>query len=424
MSSKLTFSKLRVRLENWWKDPRSKRNSLLFLLSVGIVLYCEWFYQYLYFYSYSWPLNNAEANIVLLADPQVVDRNSYPNRNNIGMKLSEIMSDRYLARNFRLIDKFMKPDAYFFLGDLFDGGREWDDEAWFAEFDRFCRIFPYSELIPRVTSLPGNHDVGSANTINKLAFERFEKYFGETTTIKSIADHNIVMLDTNAMMDSADKEISGKIKEFYKILLDNSEVLQPLIILSHVPLYRPDGSDCGPNNEREVIRLRMGYQYVTMVDAAISTDILRNLNPDFVFSGDHHDICEYVHELPDKNILETTVKTFSMAGGMQRPGFQVISLNSGGTSATNPVLLPKPFSPFFILGGLYAMYTVLVIVTAIRTPKKKLYTSLPISVSDKHRTYPRKSHRFYDFLTMAGIGISGFVVGQIIIERLCYGGMR
>lgn len=53
------------------------------------------------------------------------------------------------------------------------------------------------------------------------------------------------------------------------------------------------------------------------------------------FSGDDHDYCEYVHELPPSHgdpwaghqtVKEVTVKAFSMAMGVRRPGVQLLSL--------------------------------------------------------------------------------------------------
>jgi hypothetical protein len=48
----------------------------------------------------------------------------------------------------------------------------------------------------------------------------------------------------------------------------------------------------------------------------------------FSDSGDDHDYCEYVHVTKDgKKVREVTVKSFSMAMGIRRPGFQLLSLS-------------------------------------------------------------------------------------------------
>ncbi len=61
-----------------------------------------------------------------MADPQLVDKNTYKRRG-ILLKLTQFYTDLYMKRNWRLVHSQLSPDVTFFLGDLFDGGREWDD---------------------------------------------------------------------------------------------------------------------------------------------------------------------------------------------------------------------------------------------------------------------------------------------------------
>lgn len=169
----------------------------------------------------------------------------------------------YLYRNYRNLQKYLEPDTIFFLGDLFDGGREWatmrDDTSdpewqmkqrtkaeaklvgywkkkygenyWMNEYDRFINIFvdmfnyknPASEPRPGqkgrkfISSLPGNHDLGFGAKIKKPVRDRFEAFFGEGNRVDVIANHTFVSIDAVSLSAGADKSI-----------LDNREIYAPV----------------------------------------------------------------------------------------------------------------------------------------------------------------------------------------------------
>jgi len=116
------------------------------------------------------------------------------------------------------------PDSTIFLGDLFDGGREWatahskspesryqkyGDKFWQKEYRRFSKIFFDTWIKAGVagrigqpsrrsllTNLPGNHDLGFASGIQEPVRNRFNAYFGDGNAINFIGNHTIVSLDT------------------------------------------------------------------------------------------------------------------------------------------------------------------------------------------------------------------------------------
>ena len=122
----------------------------------------------------------------------------------------------------------MTPDTVIFLGDLFDGGREWStapssspetkssdtrwnkygESFWFREYGRFGRIFfdPWlrSRQAPRegrrgrrmLAGLPGNHDLGFGLGIRLPVRQRFNAYFGDGNRVDVIGNHTFVSLDT------------------------------------------------------------------------------------------------------------------------------------------------------------------------------------------------------------------------------------
>ena len=66
--------------------------------------------------------------IALIADPQLVDENTYERRG-ILLKLSQFYTDLYMKRNWQFIHSILNPKITIFLGDLMDGGREWEDKV-------------------------------------------------------------------------------------------------------------------------------------------------------------------------------------------------------------------------------------------------------------------------------------------------------
>lgn len=262
--------------------------------------------------------------MVLVADPQLVDPHTYPGRPWPLSSLTVAFTDLYLKRSYKQIHRSLDPDTVFFLGDLFDGGREWATAAngfhssedqwkrygesfWLDEYNRFGNIFfskdqvsgglPVTKAKKTIASLPGNHDLGFGNGIQKPVRERFRAYFGEGDRVDVIGNHTFVSLDTVSLsaMGQADaddsiwngtlsflenaKDIKAKAVQrvldiegvsqsakyshevtipsdvdekhlkAQKAQLDSKHEL-PTIVLSHVPLYREPGTPCGPLREK------------------------------------------------------------------------------------------------------------------------------------------------------------------------------
>lgn len=328
----------------------------------GVLRQCEW-----------WTPANVQhtARIALVADPQLVDDNTYPGRPQYLLSLTQYITDHYLRKCWNLINHELNPDTTVFLGDLFDGGREWDDATWLLEFERWNRIYNRPADKRTIMSLPGNHDIGFGNTIVPRALSRFKSYFGETSSSFDIGNHTIVLLDTISMMNTIDPTISSPPREFIKKL--NADTagygtdLKPRILLTHVPLYRPADAPCGRYRESEkALPYTYGKQYETQIQPELSQEILANVRPIAVFSGDDHDACHvshtYEYQGETRRADEFTVKSASMAAGIQHPGIQLLTLNSDlahsdpvGSYHTSICLLPSPFWPFMCYAAMAAL---------------------------------------------------------------------
>ncbi|KAL5523631.1 hypothetical protein ACEPAG_7804 [Sanghuangporus baumii] len=315
------------------------------------------------------------AHVLLVADPQVVDLNSYPDREWLLGLLSQVIIDLNMRKNWSAIRRLLlgknngSDEAVVFLGDMMDNGRNaYSDEEYQVYYSRFKSIF-LTDSSTKTYYIPGNHDVGlgSSRTFSHHAKSRYIKHFGPLNFQVSLANHTLVMLDAPGLVEEDYRRSSsgqkfenwkplhsGAIEFVNKFASVGTE--DPVVLFSHIPLFRPDTTPCGPLRERGTIRRGVGFGYQNTLGRQTSEYILKNIQPNIIFSGDDHDYCEYMHSIsllsegPEPNIervREVTVKSFSMAMGIHNPGFQLLSLAepssvvSGTPSyADSPCFLP------------------------------------------------------------------------------------
>ncbi|KAL8941072.1 MAG: hypothetical protein Q9211_001974 [Gyalolechia sp. 1 TL-2023] len=436
--------------------------------------------------------------MILIADPQLVDPHTYPGRPWPLSAFTRYHTDYYMRKSFTLVQDHLDPTTVFFLGDLFDGGREWmprdtsassdprwrryGEDFWVKEYKRFGNIF-FNEWLRRgfgrqhadthrkiLAGLPGNHDLGLGNGIKLPVRERFNAFFGEGNRIDVIGNHTFVSLDAVSLSakgqpdpatgrqgaadgNGPNKDIWGPTDEFlttvkgekhrvmdravrfqnnriensllFHAVLDIQDPLvpksvhtaftpkadMPTILLTHVPLYRAAGTPCGPLRERSppstqpteggeylendpgnAIQVQAGVQYQNVLTPEISNEIIDKVGDvEFAFSGDDHDYCDVVHRRytgPRGGVREITVKSFSWAMGVRRPGFLMVSLwnpvderdrekppsfESHGqdrrheTIQTHLCLLPDQLAIFIRYAALLVVTIVVIFVHALRT---------------------------------------------------------
>lgn len=209
-----------------------------------------------------WPKDATPHHLVFVADPQLVDPHTYPDRHWPLSTFTILHTDNYLKRSYIQLQKRLQPDTLFFLGDLFDGGREWKTDRgdttdptwaegqrpsiersylkswrrrygenfWLREYDRFGRIFykfwdlggsearPGQRARRIISSLPGNHDLGFGAQIKLPIRDRFEAYFGEGNRVDVIGNHTIVSVDTVSLSagvsDHKTPELTQPVEDF------------------------------------------------------------------------------------------------------------------------------------------------------------------------------------------------------------------
>ncbi|KAH3673157.1 hypothetical protein WICPIJ_009891, partial [Wickerhamomyces pijperi] len=306
--------------------------------------------------------------VALLADPQIMDDYSYPGRPRIINAFIRRIIDNYHKRNWEYIKHVIDPDSTFFLGDLFDGGRNWEDKDWLEEYQRFHSIYSVKTDRRTVFSLPGNHDIGFGETVEVDSWRRFRGYFGETSSVHDVGNHTIVILDTISLSDYQNEEVTTPTRKLLE-RLNTEDNGNPRIILTHVPFYRfPDQQTCGPLREStKKFPIMKGLQYQTVIDHQLTQEILAKVHPEIIFAGDDHDYCHIEHDYltngTPKKAEEITVKSCSMNMGIQYPAIQLLSLNTGykdqkdgggKTFKTQICYLPAPYQ-----SGLNYLYLLL-----------------------------------------------------------------
>lgn len=306
----------------------------------------------------NWNSNPDNTNIMLVADPQLIDNHTYPGRNSAILKLSQHTVDVYLKKNYKSLVSHLNPQYIFFLGDLLDNGRSSDDDYFLSQLSRFKRVFGVDKLGYKqgqnlFTNLPGNHDIGIGDMVKMKSRQRFAKHFGELNTIKTINGVDIISLDSLSYLsnnDTINKDVNNFLDSNFGKENTNDMITKtrPRILLSHVPLYRnPQESTCGPLRESEKFLLTKGYQYQLVIDNERSNLLLKRIQPDLIYSGDDHDYCDITHTYSDlKSAHEITVKSVSMAMGIWYPAIQLLSFSNekeGFNYHTDLCYLPTPY---------------------------------------------------------------------------------
>lgn len=329
-----------------------------------------------------------------------------------------------------------------------------------------------------ISSLPGNHDLGFGAGVQLVVRDRFESHFGPGNRIDVLGNHTFVSVDgpslsarsqymSNGWENEADhsagtthlwepsmdfledlgtsvpRVTSDALKKYYPEQHGSKgwlhevtdprdpnqqarereldEVPQkrkpqlPLILLSHVPLFRNPDTECGPLRESgHAIRVNMGYQYQNVLTHSLSRELVTKVSAAgevaMIFSGDDHDYCDITHRyniaipgtrsyFPNddslkakfQHIREISVKSFSWAMGVRKPGFMLVSLwnpvdtqgNTIGTPLptiqTHLCLLPDQLSTFIDYALLFLLTLPVLLIYALVQTFRPTSTTSPDS---------------------------------------------
>jgi ethanolamine phosphate phosphodiesterase len=233
-------------------------------------------------YFYEQPKEATPHHLIFLADPQLIDPHSYPGRPWPLEIFTILHTDNYLKRSYISLQKLLHPDTVFFLGDLFDGGREWKtaqgntqdpswangrrpsgeqayaetwgkrygEDFWLHEYDRFGGIFykywdiagaepgPGQRGRKIISSLPGNHDLGFGDQIKIPIRNRFEVYFGEGNRVDVIGNHTFVSVDSVSLSAGESTHETKAITQPVNDFLDKVQVTKRKAVANELALQK------------------------------------------------------------------------------------------------------------------------------------------------------------------------------------------
>ncbi|KAJ1934605.1 hypothetical protein FBU59_005646, partial [Linderina macrospora] len=141
----------------------------------------EIFLYYWHVRSCGWPTTTRKdgvkpVRVAIVADPQIVDHYSY-NQTGLLLRIVEFFTDIYIKKSYIFLQTLQQPDTVIFLGDLMDGGREWNDKDWHEEYTRYKALLRNRDPAHmKEYDMAGNHDIGIGNTVVDSALERFHTY--------------------------------------------------------------------------------------------------------------------------------------------------------------------------------------------------------------------------------------------------------
>ncbi|KAG0141984.1 hypothetical protein CROQUDRAFT_673825 [Cronartium quercuum f. sp. fusiforme G11] len=340
------------------KTNKTRKTIILILKIIWTIalIYGEWYEFYNSVNKCEWPSipplesdldeNRVRFNVLIIADPQLPSiKYSYPKRSLLLRYISLQVIYQFIRKSWRFVIHNTKPDAIVFLGDLLDGGVATTNEKEYEGLvNRFRSTFPIPNTINqtnRVIYLAGNHDLGLKPSINlidsNLAKQRFIKNWSNNDKLSGLIEwgnHTIIWIDSIGLIEQ-EKEEEKVVESFIKDL-NGPEMLLPKVLFSHIPLWRPEETNCGIEREsKRVIKQGKGINYQNEIPEKVTKLVLEKIEPTIIFSGDDHDYCDIIHTLPSKSyanptlsIHEISVKSFSMGMGILNPGYQLLTLSN------------------------------------------------------------------------------------------------
>ncbi|EPZ36855.1 hypothetical protein O9G_005272 [Rozella allomycis CSF55] len=306
-------------------------------LCIVLMLYNESFAYKRLKFSFSRETDQ-EYQLAIIADPQITDAYSYRQKSGFLLYMTEFYSDIYMKRCFNAFKDVV--DSILFLGDLMDGGREWKSKQFQLEFQRFQRLFYTTNT--DVYYVAGNHDIGFGSTTVVGVIEDFKRNTKQDLNYSVKLPHSYVLVVVNTMALEVDdsikelKDYKNDAMQFIKSFSNHTK--EKIILVSHVPLYRPPRTKCGgQRTTSQSIEQHKGYQYQNLISQANTDFVFSYIKPEIVLSGDDHDFCQIKHP---HGVVEVTVPTFSWLQGNDYPGMGLMRLNEGGLKL-NVIRLPN-----------------------------------------------------------------------------------
>ncbi|KAK4373898.1 hypothetical protein RND71_004575 [Anisodus tanguticus] len=338
-----------------------KLAALLSFIWALSLLYGEMFSFWVPFFSCSWPRLPSSTTdgvdhqrdyvkIAVLTDPQLMDRTSLRLApKSLALEAAQFYTDLYMRRAFLSSILPSKPDIILFLGDYFDGGPFLSDEEWQESWSRFKHIFDL-EMLEQTTNiklyyLAGNHDIGYAAFHSHMpeVIKRYEKAFGARNYQFTAGKVDFIAIDAQTLDDSQQDILSpghpqnNETPATWNFVKNVSKhpSLNPRVLLTHISLYRPDLTACGPYRSSSIINQRINRAafdneilYQNYITENGTNDLLDSIKPALILSGHDHDQCTVIHKSKYGSVKEHTLGTISWQQGNLFPSYMLLSASN------------------------------------------------------------------------------------------------
>ncbi|OQR95380.1 metallophosphoesterase 1 [Thraustotheca clavata] len=331
----------------------SKEVVLLALGAVTSVVVVLWEGSALYFSSsiHHCTASSTEASEAALKLLIIGDVHILGHRKRYWIQQAWIDWQAYLS--FQAAYAALQPDAVLILGDQLDEGTAGTTDVDYKEYTaRFFQVF--GPIKTETLFVLGNHDASYGPGMTQSLVRRHEQGFGPANKLVSLNDIDFVVLNTMALETNV---LDHQVYHGAHALLNQIETQRkspehnkrPLVILTHIPFYRPNDLKCGHLRTKERAHYTYedpAFEYVEqdhVLSKGLSQHIIQTLEPDYIFSAHTHSVCYYHHYHTVaatgavKTIPEYTVPTFTW-GQRPDPSFAIALVHhSGQNDRDNPL---------------------------------------------------------------------------------------
>lgn len=313
----------------------------VFLITISI-LWCELgYYHFIFHYNCrGWSEPNfikgqsEFTRMLVIADTHIMGRIK-------SVGIDKWRREWQMEQAFSISRSIFKPDMIIFLGDIFDEASFAHDVAFEKACQDFERIFPIDEQ-DRII-IAGNHDVGYHNQMINYPYvmQRFQYKYQAASSIELVRKPklkgiNMIVANSMSFYNDTCPYCSQSIAATNRIAYDldkykNTTEFSEPILLSHIPLYRPDDTLCDyPSSIKERVKNKNieGEDVIHMVSSQF---LLQRLSPKLILSGHTHMKCTTSHKiynLNHKTFKELTITSFNHKYAERTPGFLLLSANA------------------------------------------------------------------------------------------------
>ena len=203
----------------------------------------------------------------------------------------------------------------------------------------------------RIHTIAGNHDIGNHYQLRKVKIEIFENTIGPTNYYDRICvdeERCVSLLGVNTMALEGtpfDKDVKLNTESFLNQIETKRGSIKkdPLVLLTHYPLFRVNDAECGP--ERSVEHGHVTYVHPNtklreksdVLSESTSNMLLDRFEPSLVLSAHTHAVCRHRRK-SENGVLELTTSAF---GWRMRPdpGYLFVTFAHDPSSLNDCIVL-------------------------------------------------------------------------------------